>query len=94
MTHLGFSVTSGIALYVFFQMLVMALTLGYFSAWICARFNLSKWVGVALACFFGAIPYFALYSIAMWKDPLFSMSLVLMTIFIADVVLGGRKRIA
>jgi hypothetical protein len=86
---LGFSTTSGCALQVLFQMLITAGTLGCFSAWIQCRFGLPKWVGVMIACFFAFTPYFALYSISMWKDPLFSMMVVIVTMGIADVALGG-----
>lgn len=86
---LGFSTTSGCALQVLIQMLITAGTLGCFSTWISCRFGLPRWVGVMIACFFAFTPYFALYSISMWKDPLFSMMVVIITMGIADVVLGS-----
>jgi hypothetical protein len=87
----GFSTTSGCALQVLIQMIIMACTLGCFSAWTSTRFGLPKWVGVFIACIFAFTPYFALYSISMWKDPLFSMAIIVVTMGIADVVLGGSS---
>lgn len=46
---------------------------------------------ILLVALFGLTPYIATYSIAMWKDPLFSAALVVASILIADLILANGK---
>lgn len=90
----GLGNAAGCALYCVIQMSVMAAVFSYLTFWIVSRGRVSgkaRYVVVALMfVYFGISPYIATYSIALWKDPLFSVALVMVTLLLADVVvLGG-----
>lgn len=83
----GLSRTSGIALYTILQMAFMAICLGYLAVWFIERLGIQKqfvWLMVAI---FGISPYIATYSIALWKDPVFSCSICIICVILADAVL-------
>lgn len=83
----GLGPSAGVALLTVLQMACVASTFGYLSIWVTSRLGVSSrwsWLPVAL---FGLSRYCALYSVALWKDPLFSCCLVLMVIMPADVVM-------
>lgn len=80
----GLGSTAGCALSTTIQMVLMAWGLGYVCAWIGD--TLRAGVGVLLALFFGFSAYIATFSIAMWKDPLFSVALVVFTVLVLDLV--------
>lgn len=85
---IGLSHTSGIALYTIVQMTFMAICLGYLAVWFIERLGVRKqfvWLMVAI---FGISPYIASYSIALWKDPVFSCSICTICVILADVVLA------
>lgn len=85
---IGFSRTSGIALYTILQMVFMAICLGYLAVWFIERLGIRKkfiWLMVAI---FGISPYIATYSIALWKDPVFSCSICIICVILADTVLA------
>lgn len=42
-------------------------------------------------CIFGCIPFFAQNSIAMWKDPIFSSTLAVWSLVLADFALSKGK---
>lgn len=46
---------------------------------------------VILIMFYGITPYFAQMSIAMWKDPIFSVTLAVLTVMLMDVLLSKGK---
>lgn len=84
---LGFGNSVGCALYTSGQMVLMAASLSYCANWIKVRFGLSApWV-VGLSAIFGLTPYFATLSISMWKDPLFSSSVVVVSLLLFDYAL-------
>ena len=83
---LGFSTTSGCALYSFFQTVTMALSYSILIQWIIQRSGIRKVWAIPLIAAFGITPYIATYSIAMWKDPLFSAAIVVITILLFDLV--------
>lgn len=86
LTHLvGFGSTAGCALYTLLQMLLMSVGLGYIFAWLVARLNIK--VGVVLAFLYGLSPYVATFSIALWKDPLFSTVLAVLTVLLLELLL-------
>lgn len=83
----GLGPSAGVALLTVLQMACVASTFGYLSIWVTSRLGVSScwsWLPVAL---FGLSRYCALYSVALWKDPLFSCCLVLMVIMLVDVVM-------
>lgn len=88
----GLGPSTGVALLTVLQMACVASTFGYLSIWVTSRLGVSSrwsWLPVAL---FGLSRYCALYSVALWKDPLFSCCLVLMVTMLADAVMGKDSR--
>lgn len=86
LAHLvGFGSTAGCALYTLLQMLLMSVGLGYIFAWLVARLNAKG--GVVLAFLYGLSPYVATFSIALWKDPLFSTALAVLTVLLLELLL-------
>lgn len=88
----GLGPSAGVALLTVLQMACVASTFGYLSIWVTFRLGFSSrwsWLPVAL---FGLSRYCALYSVALWKDPLFSCCLVLMVTMLADVVMEKDSR--
>lgn len=88
---LGFGNTAGCVLYCVIQMLFMGVCLSYLVAWISVRCSMRLFLSVFLLAIFGLTPYVATYSIAMWKDPIFSASLVALTPLLMDLVLSRGR---
>lgn len=89
----GLSPSVGVALLTVFQMACVACTFGYLALWVTSRLGVSarwSWLLVAL---FGLSRYCALYSVALWKDPLFSCCLVLVVAMLTDAVLEHGPRL-
>lgn len=84
---LGGGNTLGCAIYCLIQMLYMSICISYVTSWLYSRFKLSKFFLIILLMFYGITPYFAQLSIAMWKDPIFSTTLAVLTVLLADIVL-------
>lgn len=85
---MGMGPSVGVALLTVLQMACVASTFGYLSIWVTSRLGVpSRWSWL-LVVYFGLSRYFALYSVALWKDPLFSCCLVLMVTMLADAVMG------
>lgn len=78
--------TLGCAIYTILQMLYMSTCFGYMICWICNRFNRSYVWKTILIIIYGCTPYIALLSIAMWKDPVFSASIVIFTLLLLDFI--------
>lgn len=91
--HLG-SLTMGVAVYSVMQMIIMAGAIGYFISWMQTRFSLKKWLTIALTLVFALSRYIAQYSIAMWKDPIFSVAVMLVTVWLMDLLFtqGGIRK--
>lgn len=91
---MGFGNAAGCGLYCVLQMLFIAGCLSYFASWIMSLFALSRFAKVAIRLLFlvlfGLSPHFASYSIALWKDPIFSVALLMLSLFVFDAVLGRR----
>lgn len=83
---LGFGNTAGCVLYSVVQMAFMGLCFGYVGAWIKTRLNLGVLASVSALVAFASIPYIATYSVAMWKDPMFSAAVAALTPLVADFV--------
>ncbi|WP_217953172.1 DUF6020 family protein [Adlercreutzia caecimuris] len=80
----GMGASGGMAIYSIVQMAVLSTCLAYSILWITNRLLVPfKWA-IFIAVVFGAMPYFATYSIAGWKDPIFSMALLVTTIQLAE----------
>ncbi len=85
------SLTFGCAIYSLLQMLFLAYALARSIHWLC-RHGLPWQGGILLTVFFGITPFFGQISIAMWKDPVFSASLLLWTLLLLDHIQPVRKR--
>lgn len=83
----GLGPSAGVALLTVLQMACVASTFGYLSIWVTSRLGVSSRWSWLLVVYFGLSRYCALYSVALWKDPLFSCCLVLMVTMLADVVM-------
>lgn len=64
----------------------MALSYSILIQWIMQRSGIRKVWAIAPVVAFGITPYIATYSIAMWKDPLFSAAIVVVTVLLFDLV--------
>lgn len=83
--------TLGCALYCLVQMGLMATCLAYLSCWTITRGGLNKvWLAIVVVLF-AASPYYATFSIALWKDPAFSASIVMLTVLLGDLVLAKGR---
>lgn len=90
-THsLGFSTTTGCALYSLLQTVIMTLSYSVLIQWIMQRSGTRKVWAIALVAVFGITPYIATYSIAMWKDPLFSAAMSSLPCF-CSILLQPRE---
>lgn len=85
---MGMGPSAGVALLTVFQMACVASMFGYLSIWVTSRLGVSSRWSWLLVAFFGLSRYCALYSVALWKDPLFSCCLVLVVTMLADAVMG------
>lgn len=88
---MGMSPSVGVALLTVLQMACVASTFGYLSIWVTSRLGVSSRWSWLLVVYFGLSRYCALYSVALWKDPLFSCCLVLMVTMLAPM--PSRERI-
>ena len=85
---LGFGKTSGLALCNCVQMLFMAATFAYSAAWANIRFNLPKYTWLFVSLFVGLTPSLGAFSIAMWKDPIFTSCFLLVSMCLCDLALS------
>lgn len=83
----GLDATGGCALYSIIQMTFLSLCFSYLINWVISRCHLKKEWLLILAAVFGFTPYIATYSVAMWKDPLFSAALVTLSLLLMDFIL-------
>ena len=83
---MGRSHAAGIGLSSITQMLMMSGVFAYMIEWMVIRFRLSKTWYAILTAPYALTTYVATYGVALWKDPLFSVALVVQTICIADFI--------
>lgn len=83
---MGFSTTTGYTLYSLLQTVIMALSYSILIQRIMQRSGIRKAWATALVAVFGITPYIATYSIAMWKDPLFSAAILVITVLLFDLI--------
>lgn len=84
--------TVGVAIYSLAQMATMAAALAYLFEWVTVRLSWPWWATLVQVGVLGANSYVATYSISMWKDPFFAVALVLLTLMLADLLLGKHDR--
>lgn len=75
----------GVALYSLAQLLSMAWGLGFFLEWLQKK-GVKKSIIYLSLCYFAAFPLFGNYAIVMWKDPWFSIVLLMLGMFLYDHV--------
>ena len=85
------SLTFGCAIYTLLQMVFLSYALARSIQWLCGH-GLPWQGGALLTVFFGLTPFFGQISIAMWKDPVFSASLLLWTLLLLDHVYPQRRK--
>lgn len=77
--------TAGYALYTIAQMIYVCACLSYLIDWVCRHLQkCSMAAACAMTALFGLVPYFASYSIAGWKDPVFSVSVAALSVMLLD----------
>lgn len=84
-TATGYSATTGMALYSITQMILVATGLSYCANWVAVRGRLKRVVVWALIGLFGLSSYIAAFSIAAWKDPIFSIALLIVSLRLFDL---------
>ena len=87
-SFLGGDNTTGCVIYCILQMIYISICLSYLLCWLYRRMNISRILLGFMLLFYGVIPYFAQMSIAMWKDPIFSVTLVAITVLLIDIILS------
>lgn len=80
----GGGITEGIAIYSVIQMLYMAVCLSFLINWIERRSGIKPIWGYLLCAVFGLSPHIAAFSIALWKDPIFSSTLCVISVLLAE----------
>lgn len=88
---LGLSNTIGVGLSSLCQSLILSFSFGYLSRWIVVRGGFKALWSLPIALVFALTPYIATYGMALWKDPLFSVAVVLFTLCLADLVWSKGK---
>lgn len=83
-------ITFGCAVYTILQMLYLSLCLGYQVSWLHTK-GVPGWGCAAVSAFYGFVPFFAQNSIAMWKDPVFSATVMLWSLLLMDFVLSNGQ---
>lgn len=74
---------TGILLYCIFQIVITSLTYSYFINWLGKR-KIGKVCRIFVFLYYVFSPVFAIYSITLWKDPMFSCGLLMMIIKLFD----------
>lgn len=88
---LGLDRAWGLALVNMVQMAFMAACLSYLSCWAAAHVTRPRpraAAFLAVLAGFALPPYIATYSVAMWKDPVFSCALAMLALVEADLAIG------
>ncbi|WP_161471784.1 DUF6020 family protein [Adlercreutzia caecimuris] len=90
-SFLGLDVTVGCGLYTIAQMFALAYCVAYLSFWCVYHVGLKPFWAYAVIALFATSPYLASFSISMWKDPLFSCGIILLSIKMIELVLSNGR---
>ena len=88
---LGGGNTLGCVIYCILQMIFLAFAFSLMIAKVQERAGIKPVWRIILGCVFALTPYIATYSIAIWKDPVFSASLMLLSIKFLELTDGSAK---
>ena len=80
----GGDLTQACGLYCMLQMTFMSLCFSWQFSLLVRRLQLRSWIALLLSLVFGALSYIATYSIALWKDPVFSVALMTASVMLID----------
>lgn len=67
----------------------MAYGISYMACWIETKFKVNQAIGIIIVIVYGFSSYIGQLSIAMWKDPIFSVTVMLLSIVIYDILMQG-----
>jgi len=81
--------TIGIAIYSLLQMITVAFVFSYVIYYM-AKKGINKYYRLLTLLFFAFFPPFALYSIAMWKDVMFAVSMILFIICLIELIIKNK----
>ena len=84
------SLTVGVFLYSLTQYVLLAAVYAYFLTWLDSK-GVRRWYIVASLLFFAIPQTFAMQAVVMWKDPLFTAFLLLLTMQLADAAQSQGK---
>ena len=87
----GFDITWGLGLYSICQMSFMATCFGYMASWLAVRSGCGPKFGWLLAVCAGLSFNLGGYSVAMWKDPMFSTALMMFAPMLFDLMCLKRN---
>lgn len=78
--------TFGCCIYSITQMIYLSLGLGYLIMWVRKK-GAPKFLCILFISYFAFTPYYAQNSIAMWKDPVFSVVVALISTLLFDLII-------
>lgn len=84
----GFGRTTGLAVLTVIQMALMAGSFAYSAAWAHARLRTPRIVSVATCVCIGFSPALGAFSVAMWKDPIFTAAFLVLSLNLGDLVIS------
>ena len=84
--------TAGYALYTLSQMVYVSACLAYLIDWVSSHVRRSGIAAAAMTALFGLVPYFAAYSVAGWKDPIFSVSVAVLSVMLLDDAVQPQEK--
>lgn len=87
----GYGRTTGLALLSAIQMLFLAGSFAYSASWVHARLRTPKIVSIIVCCCIGFSPALGAFSVAMWKDPIFTAAFLILSLNLGDLVISRGK---
>ena len=84
------SLTGGVFLYSLTQYVLLAAAYAYFLTWLDSK-GVRRWYIIASLLFFAIPQTFAMQAVVMWKDPLFTAFMLLLTMQLADAAQSQGK---
>lgn len=94
MELIGLDITWGCGLYSLCQMSFMAVCFGYLASWLEVRTGWGHRLGWVVAIAAGISHELGGYSVAMWKDPMFSTALMVVALLVFDIVQFPERRLS